>query len=115
MWYRHGLVCAEAQFGRIDWASTLRPHSCRSLAQGHLQDAVPDLLGQHQLSIGRNPQQRITEKQSLILGQLYDVAPAQELDEISEQALVDELGRVQPVEYRHALRHQMTTLFERLM
>ena len=42
-------------------------------------------------------------------------AAAEQVDEVAEQALVEELGRIQAVEQRHALRHQMAALLERLL
>ena len=48
-----------------------------------------------------------------VIGHLNDVAPPQQLDEIAEQALVEEFRRVQPVKHRHALRHQVAALLER--
>ena len=47
------------------------------LPQRHLQNAVPDLLRQHQLRVGRNPEQRLAEHQFLVVGQLNDIALAQ--------------------------------------
>ncbi len=84
-----------------------------SLPQGYLQDAVPDLLGQHQPGVGCDAEQRLAKQQFLVCGHLNDVALPQQLDEMAKQALVEEFRRVQLVEQRHALRHEMTAFLKR--
>ena len=59
-------------------------------AQGDLQDAVPDLLRQHQLRIGGDAQSTARRTERAVFGGLHHVAAAQQLDEIAEQALVEE-------------------------
>ncbi len=76
---------------------------------------VPDLLRQHQLRVGGDAQQRLAEFERAVLGGLHHVAAAQQIDEVAEQALVEEFRRIQAVQHRHALRHQMAALLERLL
>jgi len=61
------------------------------LAQCDLQNAVPDLLREHHLRVGGHRQQRIAERQAAVAGRLNHVSSAQQVDEIAEQALVEEL------------------------
>jgi hypothetical protein len=61
------------------------------LPESYLQDAVPDLLGEHQLSIGGNAEQRRAKRQTVVDRGLYHVSAAQQIDETAKQILVEEL------------------------
>lgn len=57
-----------------------------------LEDAVPDLLGQHQLRIGGHPDQYFVELQIAAFARLQNAAFAQQIDEILEQRAIEEFG-----------------------
>jgi ribosome-associated protein len=62
----------------------------RSLTERHLQNVVTKLLGEHELSVRCDAEQRLAETQAPILGGRDDVAQDEKVDEVAEQALVEE-------------------------
>src|SRR6185503_6073320 len=65
---------------------------------GDLQDAVPDLFGQHELRVRGHAHQDLVELE-VAAGAYADHATfAQQVDEVLEQGAVEELGRVESVQ-----------------
>src|ERR1700677_4337910 len=85
------------------------------LSERYLQDVVPQLLREHQLRIRRDREQRLAELDGAVPRRRDRVCPGQELDEVPEKLSVEELGGIQPIQYGHALRGEMTALLERLL
>src|SRR5262245_57788901 len=77
-----------------------------------LQHAVADLIAQDELRVRFDGAYRlIVDEQSLRVDRQH--APRlQHLDEIPEQRLREELGRVEPVQQRHALGHEVAEVLE---
>ena len=76
---------------------------------------MPQLLGEHELRVRRDTEQGLPEHERAVLRRRDHLAPPEQLDEVPEQALVEELGRIESVQNRHALRHQMAALLERFV
>src|SRR4029077_390003 len=73
------------------------------LHAGDLQDAVSYLLGQHELRVRRGAHQHLV-KFEIAAGANPDHATfTQQVDEILEQAAIEELGRIESVEHVDAL------------
>src|SRR6185437_16032299 len=74
------------------------------------QHRVTDLLTQHEPGDGRHAQENVAELQPAGRAAADHLALAQQVDEILEQRSIEELGGVETVEHRDALRVQLAAL-----
>src|SRR6185295_1211604 len=92
-----------------------RGKSLASLDLGDLQDAVANLLRQHQLSVRRHAHQHLVELEVARGAHPDDAALAQQIDEILEQCAIEELRRIEAVQHVDALSGLLAILFQRLL